>query len=562
MRASMTNKFTSIRKWTHLPLALLLLALSTVFLFGGDRDRFYRTGINNTANYITVAMNLSPEHNFVGYYYRTLNEDGEPTYFPFNRFPPGAYALIKLAMMPFGDDLGASLYAARLLMLTFFAAAALFAYFALSRLAANRWIALIATLLAFASYFGLYYNDMVASDGMPDLFVVMLTFHGMVIFEQEGRFRQLLVKACLALLIGWHVYALLLPFIVLGFGCELIRLIGASPSARSAHPYLALLRSRYVMLGCVSLLVGVAVLIFNFTNEYIALNGETPLTELRSFQSALRRTGLGLSHTYDSGILEWQAFLKEQLYRAGLASAPYALAEYGGLLIRLDRTAWALLGAVMGGGAIGALLIDLRFTRREALFATLALFGLCWALLARQQITVHHYEGMYYIGIPLAFFALVLLFMRKRLGNGPIVGMAVAAVAIFGLSGYQMSFVGNDVEASEIQDAAFSDFQAIRDNMPQDKIVYVPIRPTWKADTVFAGTPRASIYYLSGRIIAHSNNPEHCRLADFIITAQREEGAALLTPNNRLRFLYERSPELIHITHIPEICQWKDERGH
>ena len=53
---------------------------------------------------------------------------------------------------------------------------------------------------------------------MMDLFGVMLTFHGMVVFVQEGRFRQLLVKTCVALLIGWHVYAFLLPFIALGSG--------------------------------------------------------------------------------------------------------------------------------------------------------------------------------------------------------------------------------------------------------------------------------------------------------------------------------------------------------
>ena len=560
MREPMTiaNKFTSVRKWPNLPLALLFLALSTVFLFGGERHRFYRPGSNIlTANYMSVAMNLSLEHNFVGHYYRTLNTDGDVVYFPYNRFPPGGYALIKLATLPFGGNLSASLYVGRLLMLAFFAGAALFAYLTLSRLIANRWIALTATLLAFSSYYCLLYNDTVATDAMPDLFGVMLTFHGIVIFAQEERFRQLLVKACLALLLGWHVYALLLVFIVIGLGSELIRLSTRCPRA-SIRSYMMLpLRSRYVLLGGVSLIFGAAVLAFNFTNEYFAMNGETPLTELRSVKSAMVRTGLIISDTYDKGILEWRSFLKEQLYRAYVASTPYALSEYVGLLSKLDRTPWILLGVVMGVGAIGALLIDLRFIPHKTLLATLALFGFCWTLLARQQTSLHHFEGMYYIGIPLALFALVLLFIRRRLGNRFIVGLAAAALAIFGLSAYQMSLVGNDAEAAEFQETIFGDFQAIRDKIPQGKIVYIPIRPSWKADTAVAGTPRASIYYLSGRVVARSNNPDLCNLADFVITMQREEGAALLTPNNRLRFLYERSPEIARISHIPEICQWK-----
>ena len=51
---------------------------------------------------------------------------------------------------------------------------------------------------------------------VPSLCGVMLTFHGMVVFAQDGRFRQLLVKTCAALLLGWQVLALLLPIVILG----------------------------------------------------------------------------------------------------------------------------------------------------------------------------------------------------------------------------------------------------------------------------------------------------------------------------------------------------------
>ena len=558
MRTPMTiaAKFASVRKSTYAPLALLLLALSSVFLFGGERDRFYRPGSNIlTANHMTVAINLSPEHNFVGYLYRALDPEGKTVYFPYNRFPPGGYALIKFATLPFVDNLSAILYVGRLLMLSFFAAAALFAYLALSHIASNRWIALTATLLAFSSYYGLFYNDMVTPEGMPDLFGVMLTFHGITIFAQERRFQQLLVKACIALLLGWHVYALLLTFIVLGLGSELIRLF-RSPRA-SISSYLALVRSRYVKLGVVSLLVGVAILTFNFTNEYFAMNGETPLSELRSVQSALRRTGTGFGYVPGKSIPEWQPYLKEQIYRVAIASAPYALVEYGDASSTFGRSPWILLGAVMGAGALGALLIDRRFIRYKMLLAALALFGFCWTLLARQQVAFHYFEGIYYIGIPLVLSALVLLFIHKRFGSRLILGLAAVALTIFVLSGYRMSLVGDDSEAAEQAGAIFKEFQAIRDKIPQGKIVHIFIPSNWEADTAFAGSTRASIFYLSGRVIVHGERPELCRLADFAITTQRDEGAALLTPHNRLRFLYARSSDPAQLAHFEEVCLWK-----
>ena len=208
-------------RWRFLPLLLLLSALSTVFFFSNDRGYFYRGGISE--NHLALAANISYEHNFLGFYRETLDFDGLRQYEVYNRFPIGGFLLIKLFILPFSDDLSAQIYAARVLMLLFFAGTAVLAFLAISRISSNRWMALAVTALAFSSYYWLYYNDMVATEVAPDLFGVMLVFHGMVIFAQEGRFRQLLIKACIALLLGWHVYALLLPFVVLGLVKEAVR---------------------------------------------------------------------------------------------------------------------------------------------------------------------------------------------------------------------------------------------------------------------------------------------------------------------------------------------------
>ena len=213
--AGLGGKAALLGRWRFLPLLLLLAALSTVFFFGNDRGYFYRVE-SISDNYMMLAANISYEHNFLGFHRETLDFDGLRRYEVYNRFPIGGLLLIKLFILPFGDDLSAQLYAARVLMLLFFVGTAVLAFLAISRISSNCWMALAVTALGFSSYYWLYYNDMVATEVAPDLFGVMLVFHGMVIFAQEGRFRQLLIKACIALLLGWHVYALLLPFVILG----------------------------------------------------------------------------------------------------------------------------------------------------------------------------------------------------------------------------------------------------------------------------------------------------------------------------------------------------------
>ena len=251
------NRLESALRSPLLPLALLLIALSTVFVFSGDRGYFYRpAGHHNwiSAQHLTIAVNLSPEHGFQRFERRLIDDDGAIQYRPYTRFPIGGYASMKLATLPFGESPSARLYAARILMLQFFVVAAVLAYLSLCRLVSNRWIALTATLLAFSSYYLLYFNDMTGNEGMIDLFGVMLTFHGMIVFVQEGRFFQLLVKTCIVLLFGWHVLALLLPFVIIGLVSELLR--ARSAAAASTHSSLlfqgkravgTLFRSRYLL---------------------------------------------------------------------------------------------------------------------------------------------------------------------------------------------------------------------------------------------------------------------------------------------------------------------------
>ena len=477
---------------------------------------------------MAISANLSPNHNFLMFIRQTLNADGAVSYEPYNRFPIGGYVLIALAILPFGDDLASQLYAARTLMLLCFAATALLAYLCLCRLTHHPWIAATATLLAFSSFYCLCYSDMVENEAGIDLLGVMLTFHGMVIFIREGRFRQLLVKMCIALFLGWHVYALLLPFIALGLVRECRR-------ARSVPFRLKcsfLLRSRYVLLGIVALLVGLSLLTFNFANEYIALKGEKALTELPSFQAMMYRTGIdNTQENRHQNPLKWDLFLMNQFSRIGGMFTPYFILPYLGTL-RPPRS-YVPLSVGVGIGVFVSCLFGVYFTRPRILWATLILFGFCWALPMRHQVKVYaqDFESVFFIGLLLVFFSLILLCLSRRFKTPPLmVGFAGVALIVFVLSSFQMShFYAPD--ATQRQKVELSDATAIRRLTADGALIFVPF-PFYDSPDL---NPPKLHYYLARRII-HS----HALTAEgFTVMNDRLDTDALLTPKNELIFLYD-----------------------
>ena len=446
-----------------LSLLLLLLALSTVFLFGGDRDHFYRDDARNymSLEHLAVATNLSPEHGFLLFHSQTLDKDGALSYRPYSRFPLGGYALIKLATL-FGDGPVAGIYAARMMFLILYAGSAVLAYLSLCRLTANRWIALTATLLAFSSYYLLYYNDMPIPDCGLSLFGALLTFHGMVLFVQEGRFRQLLIKACAALLLGWHVYAFLLPFIVLGMANEMnrVRRLSAPPSLASrikrcvaVPPF-----SRHLTLGVVTLLFGMAVLSFNLGNEYRALDGEVSLAELPTVKSMTYRLGFNVDN---AKALAWGPFLENQFYRIARATLPFSISPFDNEVINEDKD---YLGVTVGALASGVAVIGLLVARQKMLLATLVSAGFCWALPMRYQtFDPHHdFESVFYIGVPLVLFSMGLSCLHRLFGDRLLVSLSAAALLVFVLSSFQMGRVSHDPQAAEFQEAVVADFEHIR----------------------------------------------------------------------------------------------------
>ena len=539
------------------PLILLALAMALAVLLNFNRERYYAPLEWDTAKNLAIAENLSPAHKFRLFLRLTPGEDGELHYATYSRFPIGAHALIKLAMLPFGDDLAAKIFAARVLMLVFFGGAAFLAYHSILRISSNRWIALIATLTPFSSYYFLRYSSWVSNEFTPDLFAAMLTFHGMVIFAQEGRFRQLVVKTCVAILLGWHVYAFLAPFILFGLGGEIISAVKSrrggvsSPNQANALRALShtLARSRYLRLGVASVAFGAAVLTFNLVNEYDALNGERPLTDLPTVRSFTGRAGLRPGPGFP-----WGDFIHAQFSRVGGASFPQALINWPGVEVemppadspsRFVAVAPPLPLVALGVLTTAASLAGLLFVRRwKMLFATLALSGFFWALPFRVNtfFWIHQHEAIFYVGVPLTLVTSLLL-AAARLGAGrilPVVG--IAAFAVFALSAVQMTAPTPEAaRVAERQESVFSDLTRIR-QVTQGKSVV--IAQSEDGRRALYGDSNALDFHLSGSHILYSKSgapPKRDVAYDFVLIPHRDESFPLLTPHNETVFLYGRA---------------------
>ena len=289
--------------------------------------------------------------------------------------------------------------------------------------------------------------------------------------------------------------------------------------------------------------------------EYVALGGETPLTELPSFQSMLKRTSV------DQGVVRasypWGAFLELQFLRIFLMFIPYALIGSGGIL---ESPTWqtqfqsALIPAVninavtvtewlskfqavvLGVGLSGACLIGLMFVRQKMLFATLASFGFFWTLPMRQTTFDQGFESVYYIGLPLVFFTVVLLLARRLTKrDGVIAAASVVALLLFAASSFQMSRVGYSAESAQIARAAEQDIRTIRKSVAGEHVTVLNLGGNYTLFFDWAGY--AMSYYLNQSILRYRRLPpgDH----GFVVMRERVDTDALLTPQNQYLFLYD-----------------------
>ena len=533
-----------LRDSPRAPFLVLAFAFAAVFWFSHSRGGFFRLPESDAPSFHTLARaaNLTPDLGFVGFERLTLDAEGEVVHDLYNRMPFGSGLLIGLVVAPLAEDLAAQMYAARVLMMLFFFGAVLLAYCALHRLLGDRFVALAATLLAFSSFYW-QYADLVLSEAAPTVFGFLLVFHGMVVFLQERRLRPLLLRAAAGLLLGWQVYGLIVPFVLFGLFVEGRRAFresaagaaGLRPALRAAAA--AGLRSPYAGLFAFSVLFGALLLTLNLGGEYRFLEGKTRVTELPSAWSI--RYHFRLEEDFDrryADRVDWGPFLTGQGHRIGRAVLPQAVPGFAGALGSHPQEPLEWEGVVFGAlAAVSAIGLGAFAPAAARLpFLTLAVSGFVWALPMRHQTAFHDFETLYYLGIPLTLYSLLLLRLRRRAGDRWARRAAGAALFVFLWSHHHLAEAGYDEFRERRQNAEISDFEVIR-RITAGKTVFVPRAPFHRAE--FGGR-RAPYFYLTGSVVAHRR--EHRARADFRLSDERRPGARLLTPGNIEVFLYRQ----------------------
>ena len=366
-----------------LPFTLLAVGIFIVFLFGSNQGYFYRQSWVSSY-YLTIAINLSP---VVG--------------------------------------------------------TAVLAYWSLCHLTSSKWVALSTTCVAFSSVIFIWYYDMVSNGLGMDLFGSMLVFHGMVIFALKGRFWQLTIKSWLALLIGWHVLTLLIPFIALG----LLRsgLIRAKHYGEIGLRHL-LLKVRMGVAAAVTcryMVLGIAVASFS-----ILVLVYTELFDLPVLKSMARGFGTDLEHNkVITEQVDWPSFLRNQLIKIGLISIPYALPGYssaptwwkGGDPLGVSELQSLFLGIVV----VGVCVIGMFFVRYRLLTMTAVFSGACWIILWRYSSSIYGHDILYYICLPLVFLTLIFMVIWRSTSEPLMWFISAISVLIFTFSSFQMSSIGN-----------------------------------------------------------------------------------------------------------------------
>ena len=506
---------------------LLLAALATLWLFERNysleslEEGGHRAVI--AAQSLALAANLAPEHRFLLFSYQTGETAEDRAYVPYNRFPIGTYLALKGALLPFGHSLAAQIRAAQNMALLFFAGAVVLAYRALRRLQGDPWIALTATLLAFSSFYSLYYGDLISTE-ITSLFGIWLTAYGLIRFERDGRLRPLLVKAGIALGLGWHVMGLLLPFVVLGLAQEARRAYAAGAAGALRRVWIG---SPYLKLGLAAALCCAALLAFGVAREYFALGGNTPWTQLPTVQSFRVRSALQGAHG-------WEGSWWEQWRRIGILTAPYALVRGLGYEYDAGRPFFIALGLVVGSGCLWGL----RGARPRRVQAAVLLSGWIWMLAVPGSVHAHDFEALFHLGLPLFFFAQTLQGLRRRVPRTAFLPVAaVAALAVFGLSALLISRRLPAPAYFPDARATLADFTAMR-RLAAGRSVCVP--EPLKRWVGGSGHERLNplTYYLAGSRLNYGPGLCEASASAFTIAPVRVEGDALLTPGNRVMFLY------------------------
>jgi hypothetical protein len=454
---------------------------------------------------LAVIAHATPANGFVGYARAYLRQDGRLDFDYFDRYPvffsAGMHALLSLK-----PRLSTQIFLAKQAMNGIFLLTAVTAYLLLRKLSLPPLRSAVATVLAVSSPYLLFYKDMVHYD-QPALLGMLVLVLAIAIHELDGRRTVVYLATIVATSLG-RGYASLVVLLVW------LSLVAFRALARRGLP----LRQRVVEVvshtAFRALLLGVgwAALNLAYNISVEAARRGLPALHTSIVDSALNR--LAFSQEFNASyadLLAWRYFFSDELVR--LVRWSFPIWNYEGSWLLSAGIAVLMLAVIYAFGR------NLDAPRRRVL-SVLILSGPIWLILMRNLSAFHDYTAMYFVGLPLAFFASLV-----SLVNLPRPGWVVAlflSLAVFSARNAQIQNLHREIGAPT--SSYTHDFMRIAAALPsQGETIAL-------ADGV-PDAPYAFGFYLPGQVQAPLAD------AEYVITRDRQPGEANLTPENERLFL-------------------------
>ncbi len=456
---------------------------------------------------LAVIAHATPANGFVGYAEAYITDEGQLEYRYFDRYPVFFSAAMHwlLSLKP---RLSTQVYLAKQAMNGIFVLTVVVAYLLLRKLSLTPLRALTACLLAVASPYLIFYKDMVHFD-QPALLGMLVLILAIALQKINGQRYVIYGATLLAVGLG-RGYASLVVLLV-WFALEAIEVLG-----RRGLSFRQRIGALFTLTAFRALVLGTAWAAWNLTYniQMEAVKRGVPTLETSIIRSASKRLALDSEfNAANADVLDWRFFISDELIR----------------LVRWSFPIWTYEGSwLVSAGIIGLMLaVIIRFGRtldpaRREILKILTLSGPIWLFGLRNLSAFHDYTAMYFIGIPLAFFASVAALVRL-----PRLGWTLAAafsLAVFTARNAQMQNLHREIGGAS--SAYTHDFMRIAAALPsQGQSIYL--------DDQVPDAPFAPGFYLPGQYLAP------LQFSDYSISRKPRFQKTNLTPENSRLFLFK-----------------------
>jgi hypothetical protein len=468
---------------------------------------------------LAIISHATAENGFVGYALAYAEPDGTIRYDYFDRYPVFFSAGMHQALA-ITERLSSKVYIAKQIMNLIYLATLLIAALIVDKLIGSKPAALAAAVLAMSSEYLLFYKDMIHFD-QPALLGFMFLTYTIALCVIDGRRQAPLLGAIVGVSLGrgYASIAVLGVWFVLEWALAFVA--GRKCWRRVAREMVAHPATKSLVLGVT---LAAVLLLYNASIESWRTGVSFFGTSI--FESAEDRLGLDPAFNLrNAAVAAWPRFLVDQLDRLIRWSLP--LRKPGGWL-------WGNV-AISGVMLVVIAFASARWDRARRVLVVVALASpIVWLTGMRYMSAPHDYTSMYYMGVPLLFYASA--FSLLKVTRRPLLAWSVLAIALvlFHVSNQHTQTLHAELETRSDPVGRLSQFtwdmMAIREVLPGDGTVVA-------LSQEFPNAPYGFGFYLPEYALGSMD------LADYIITRNPEALPGNLTPENKRLFVFPNRAE-------------------